>query len=54
MKYIDEEVRNQVQLYTWTLNELIGGENPVRVIDAFVDSLNLEELGIQHATPAQT
>lgn len=54
MKYIDGEDRNQVQLYTGTLNELIGEENPVRVIDAFVDSLNLEELDIQHAKPEQT
>lgn len=54
MKYIDMEDRNQIQFYTGTLNELIGEENPVRVIDAFVDSLNLEELEIQHAKPEQT
>ena len=29
-------------------------ENPVRFIDAFVDSLNIEKLGFKHALPSET
>ena len=34
--------------------DYISEENPVRVIDAFVDSLDMEELGFQKAKPVQT
>ena len=32
-----------------TLDEYVTEENPVRFIDAFVDSLDLEKLGFKHA-----
>lgn len=45
MGYICGEDRNQIQLYTSTLEELFGEDNPVRVIDAFVNQFNMKELG---------
>ena len=37
-----------------SVEDYIDDENPVRVIDAFVDSLDMEALGFQKAKPAQT
>jgi len=37
-----------------SLDEYIGEENIVRFIDAFVESLDLVELGFKHSTPNQT
>ncbi len=54
MGYICGEDRNQLQLYPATLEELLDENNPVRVIDAFVDHLNVTELGLTHAEPADT
>ena len=54
MGYICGQDRNQMQLYTTTLEEVLGEDNPVRVIDAFVEGLNLAELGIERAKPADT
>lgn len=54
MGYICGEDRNQFQFYTNTLEEFLGEDNPVRVIDAFVEYLNMAELEIEHAKPAKT
>jgi|GEM_PF-5211746 len=35
-----------ISYFPHTIDESIGSEDPVRVYDAFVDALNLEELGI--------
>jgi transposase len=45
--------RNQTALFPETLEEYVDKENPVRFIDAFVDSLNLENLGFKHSIPAE-
>jgi transposase len=45
--------RNQTALFPNTLEEYVDKENPVRFIDAFVDSLNMEKLGFKHALPAE-
>ena len=45
--------RNQTALFPNTLEEYVDKENPVRFIDAFVDSLNLEKLGFKHALPTE-
>lgn len=39
--------RNQIQMSS--LEDRIAEDNPVRVIDAFVDSLSLKEMGFKHA-----
>ncbi len=54
MGYICGEDRSQQQLFPATLEELIDPNNPVRVIDAFVDHLNMADFRITHAKPAST
>ncbi|NJK84125.1 MAG: IS1182 family transposase, partial [Saprospiraceae bacterium] len=47
MKYIQGNPRNQAPLIPLSLEELIGAENEVRVIDLFVDSLPLADYGFK-------
>ncbi len=47
--YVTGEKRNQFILFPDTLDEYVTEENPVRFIDAFVDSLDLEKLGFKHS-----
>ena len=51
MKYIEGQKRGQKTFLPDCIEDYIGEDNPVRVIDAFVDGLELEELGIKRATP---
>lgn len=44
--------RTQPSLFPETLDEYVAAEHPVRVIDAFVASLDLGALGFARATPA--
>lgn len=46
--------RNQTILFPPTLEELIEENNPVRVIDAFVDSLELKQLGFSKTNLSST
>lgn len=45
MAYIVGTDRNQARIITASLNDLIDRDNSVRVIDAYVNSLDLMELG---------
>ena len=45
MKYIQGQNREQISLFPISLEATIDKENPVRVIDFFVDSLNLKDTG---------
>jgi transposase len=54
MGYIQGEDRNQIVLLAECIDDYVGEENPVRVIDAFVASINLDELGFAKAKPADT
>lgn len=45
MAYIIGEDRNQIRVVAVSLDDLIDQDNPVRAIDAYVNSLNLVELG---------
>jgi len=47
MKFIQGEHRNQLQLFTSSLDDIISADNEVRVIDVFVNSLNLAEYGFK-------
>ena len=47
--HVAGETRDQSILFPDTLDEYVTEENPVRFIDAFVDSLDLERLGFKHA-----
>jgi len=39
--------REQVMMFPPTIEEYVGNDDPVRAYDAFVEALNLEELGIE-------
>ena len=54
MAFIEGEDRGQRALFPATLDEYVAEDSPVRVIDAFVDSLDLAELGFSKARPAET
>jgi len=45
MAYIVGVDRNQIRMVTTSLDDLIDRDNSVRVIDAYVESLDLQELG---------
>ena len=48
------EGASREELIRLNLEELIARDNPVRLIDAYVDSLGLEELGFSHVVAAET
>jgi transposase len=45
MKYIESLSRAQIVLFPEKLDDLVSEENPVRVIDEFINQLDLEKLG---------
>ncbi|ODT86189.1 MAG: hypothetical protein ABS69_00060 [Nitrosomonadales bacterium SCN 54-20] len=47
MTHITGPSRPQATLFPESLDELIAQDHPVRVIDAFVDSLDLGHLGFR-------
>ncbi len=51
MPYIKGLDRNQAQMFPEYLDDYIDEENPVRVIDAFVDTLNLKKMGFTKTNP---
>lgn len=52
-RFIEGACRSQATLFPDRLEDYVSEENPVRVIDAFVDSLDLSKLGFKTA-PADT
>ncbi len=54
MDYIKGKKRGQKTFLPDCIEDMIKEDNPVRVIDAFVDGLNLKELGIKRAKPNAT
>ena len=54
MSYIQGESRTQRALFPQSIDELIEQDSAVRVIDAFVSSLDLGELQFERSTPAGT
>src|SRR3989475_9327209 len=53
-RFIEGEERSQSVLFPERLDEWITEDNPVRVVDAFVEELDLAELGFGRAEPADT
>ena len=53
-RFIEGEARSQSLLFPERLDDWIEEENPVRVIDAFVDELDMKALGFEGAIPAET
>ena len=53
-RFIDGEDRMQQTLLPHSLEDYVSEENPVRVIDVFIDELDLAALGFAGITPAAT
>jgi transposase len=54
MDHIQGTDRDQFTLFPEALDDYISQENPVRFIDAYVDSLDLQQLGFRHAVLQET
>jgi transposase len=52
--YVEGVERTQATLFPDRLDDFVGADNPVRVVDAFVDALDLGELCFTRAAPAST
>lgn len=53
-RFVEGEERSQDVLFPDRLEDWIAEDNPVRVVDAFVDELDLKALGFERATAART
>src|SRR5271163_4376898 len=53
-RFVEGEDRTQATLLPERLDDYVAQDNPVRVIDVFVDELDLGELGFVRAEPALT
>jgi len=54
MRHIDGIKRDQITMFPEALDDYISEDNPVRFIDAFVESINLSSLGFQRVILADT
>ena len=54
MGHVTGQSRYQSTLFPEVLDEVVGGDDPVRVIDAFVEGLDLEELGFSKVASEET
>lgn len=54
MDYIQGESRNQITLFPESIDEYIAPDNPVRIVDHYVDGLDIKGLGFTKAELAQT
>jgi transposase len=53
-RFVEGQDRGQITLFPDCLEDWIGEDNPVRVIDAFVDELDLADLGFGGVDPEAT
>src|SRR5471030_2001760 len=53
-RYVEGEIRSQSTLFPESLDDYIAEDNPVRVVDVFVDELDLKQLGFDGAEPEAT
>src|SRR5205809_6391359 len=53
-RFVEGADRGQSTLFPESLEDWIGEDNPVRVIDVFVDQLDLAELGFRGVDPERT
>ncbi len=54
MQCIQKESRDQITFLPDCIEDYISEDNPVRVIDAFVDNLSLPALGFSHSSLCDT
>ena len=53
-RFVEGEDRSQRTLFPERLDDYVGEDNPVRVVDVFVDELNLGGLGFTRVDPRAT
>lgn len=53
-RFIEEVSRSQVSLLPECLDDFVTEDNPIRVVEAFVEQLDLVALEFDGATPAAT
>jgi transposase len=53
-RFIQGEDRTQATMFPDLLDDYVAGTNPVRVVDVFVDELDLGQLGFEGVDPAET
>jgi hypothetical protein len=51
MGHVAGRSRDQLALFPTTLNEAVGADHPVRVVDAFVEGLDLSAMGFSKWRP---
>ncbi len=50
-RFVTGQARGQATLFPERLEDFVGEDNPVRIIDAFVEQLDLRELGFAGGRP---
>jgi len=53
-RFVEGEDRSQSTLFPERLDDYVGEDNPVRVVDVFVDELDLGSLGFRRVEPLST
>ena len=53
-RFVEGEDRTQSTLFPERLDDYVGEDNPVRVVDVFVDELDLGGLGFDRVSPKAT
>ena len=53
-RFIEGEDRSQVTLLPECLDDYVGQDNPVRVVEVFVEQLDLRQMGFNGVAPAAT
>ncbi len=53
-RFVEEHDRTQATLFPERLDDYISPENPIRVIDAYVEKLDLENIGFDRVDPKVT
>jgi transposase len=53
-RFIEGEGRSQVTPFPLCVEDYVGEDNPVRVVDVFVDGLDLRAMGFSGIAPAKT
>ncbi len=53
-RFVQGEARAQMSLLPECLDDYVSDENPVRVVEAFIDGLKLEKLGFAGVVPQVT
>jgi transposase len=53
-RFIEQQERGQITLFPERLDDYVSEDNPVRVVDVFIEGLHLAGLGFESVTAAKT